>query len=367
MWRTLRRRSAFTLVELLVVIAIIGILIALLLPAVQSARESARRTDCINKLKQFGLAMHNYISTHKRFPPAKLGMDLTDPECIAFRAANPDAKDLDHRYNQFVRLLPFIEKDALYDEIDTDFPPDNKTSTAPACIRNYAAFTSVKPETFRCPSEALKVISSNADRMFNGTLNYRATHGRYGAEGANQDGVFQFFTNTPFRYRKDNSKWGVPVNDVLDGLSNTAAMSERALGDQNDAVFSWRGDWTLDPTITGAGLVGPTLVAAEALRDKCLANTSTVDGYSAGGETWLVSPSGHSLYNHVIPPNKKAVKRAADNKSEGCHPATSYHPGGVNLMMADGSVRLIKDGISPIIWSAIGGRKDGIAVGAGNL
>jgi prepilin-type N-terminal cleavage/methylation domain-containing protein len=370
---TLSKRGGFTLVELLVVIAIIGILIALLLPAVQSARESARRTECVNKLKQFGLAMHNYVDAYRRFPPAQVKLDRNDltaanPEYVTWQAAHGGSV-LDPGlwgYNQFVYLMPYIEQEALGERIDTDFRQDRPNGNQWE-QENYAAFRSFKPGMFVCPSDAYKQPFSDQERMRVGTLNYRGNHGRYGKSDEANDGFFVFALNVPFRLRKDNSKWGLPAHDILDGLSNTAAMSERALGDQQPAVYNLLGDAVANPGIPDADYNGANLASAERLRDGCLATTSKVDVDSKGGQVWFNGEWAISLYNHVVPPNSKTVKRTSDNKAPGCHPATSYHRGGVNVLLGDGSTRFVRQGVSAVVWSAVGGRKDGVAASATQL
>src|SRR5688572_3973916 len=128
-------REAFTLVELLVVIAIIGILIALLLPAVQAARESARRAQCLNNLKQFGLAFHNYENANKRFPPAQINniTDLTtSPEYAAWAAQTGGTMPANYRgWNFVVYMLPYFEQAGLDGLLDTDFAPNDGNSTVP--------------------------------------------------------------------------------------------------------------------------------------------------------------------------------------------------------------------------------------------
>jgi prepilin-type N-terminal cleavage/methylation domain-containing protein/prepilin-type processing-associated H-X9-DG protein len=366
MWRTLRGRSAFTLVELLVVIAIIGILIALLLPAVQAARESARRTDCTNKLKQFGLAMHNYANAHQRFPPAQVIVNPNDQEYIDWVPTPPGVKSNGWGWNHFVYLLPYLEKESMREGIDTDYRVDRPMGS-PEEQSNYATLTAVKPETFRCPSEAVAYVIGTSERQFIGTLNYRGNHGRYGASDEKNDGFFLFARDVPFRLRKVNSKWGRAPHDILDGLSSTAAMSERALGDQNTNFFNPVGDAVANGSIPAADYNGTDLASAERLRNGCLATTSTVDVDSTGGQVWWNATWAISLYNHVVPPNSKSVKRTSDNKAPGCHPASSYHRGGVNVTMGDGSVRFVSQSVSAAVWSAIGGIKDGIPISAANL
>src|SRR5690606_22664203 len=136
----------FTLVELLVVIAIIGSLIGLLLPAVQAARESSRRAQCLNNLKQFGLAALNYESTYGRLPPAQINLDPNDPGTIAAIAANqpPGISTAYFDWSQHARLLPYFEQGAVYDLIDFD-----------SAIAASTLARQVKPEFFLCPSDPL--------------------------------------------------------------------------------------------------------------------------------------------------------------------------------------------------------------------
>jgi prepilin-type N-terminal cleavage/methylation domain-containing protein/prepilin-type processing-associated H-X9-DG protein len=355
-------RRAFTLVELLVVIAIIGILIALLLPAVQSARESARRTQCTNNLRQFGLAMHNYENAFRRFPPAQINniTDLaTSPEYAAWRAQNPGhtMPKAYYQWNFVVYLLPYFEQTALSDELDTDFKPNSNTTTQEK--KNQRAIRSAKLSMFVCPSE---VNVAGPNNLNLGRLNYKANHGRHGVQNANNDGIFVIETGVSFAHRKDNTKWGTLSSEVLDGLSNTAAMSERALGDGVSGKYMPEGDWVVDSSLPDA-----TIKNTAAVSKACLASTVTTDGESKGGGSWFNGNYLVALYNHTTPPNTKLVKRGTGAAAEGCHPATSYHPGGVNLLMADSSVRFVKEAVSANVWWAVGGRKDGLTVSGGDL
>jgi prepilin-type N-terminal cleavage/methylation domain-containing protein/prepilin-type processing-associated H-X9-DG protein len=354
-------REAFTLVELLVVIAIIGILIALLLPAVQSAREAARRTQCTNNLKQFGLAIHNYEGTYKRFPPAQINniTDLTtSPEYAAWQAQFPgNTMPMGyHGWNFVVYLLPFFEQANLNDLIDTDFTPN--TAGTPEQNKNQQAIRGARINMFTCPSEVNSVSAGNVNV---GKLNYRANVGRHGIQGANNDGPITIVNGVKFADRKNNGTFGVRTNDILDGLSNTAAVSERGLGDEKLGPYTPKGDWVVGAIPT------PSVNNTPAVRSACLAETSTTDADSNGGQNWFNGNFRIALYNHIIPPNKKLVKISDVAGANGCHPPTSYHPGGVNVLMCDSSVRFVRESVSVNVFEAVGGRKDGIAISGGDL
>jgi prepilin-type processing-associated H-X9-DG protein len=165
----------------------------------------------------------------------------------------------------------------------------------------------------------------------------------------------------PFRYRKDGSKYGVRLSDVLDGLSHTAAFSERAVGDGVVGPYTPRGDAVRETGID----IGPNNLTTNTLpyRNFCLSNTSTVDVLSTGGQNWAVGQQNTSLYNHCMTPNSKTCVPQSSPDSNGTYPATSYHPGGVNVLMADSSTRFVSDRISWNVWWFVGGRKDGEAAG----
>jgi prepilin-type N-terminal cleavage/methylation domain-containing protein len=355
-----RKRTAFTLVELLVVIAIIGILIALLLPAVQSAREAARRSQCLNNLKQMGLALHNYLDVNKRFPPSQIALTpdyVTDPEYTRWQAQNPGETipQAYHGWSQHAFMLPFLEQSGLAAQIDFDFAPGHARNRV-----NGAAPQNTRISTFICPSDAYATRAGGAM----GKNNYRACMGRHPINNQNADGVFLHHVNAkavPFPMRKDFSKWGNLPGDILDGLSNTAAFSERALGDGVDGLYTFKGDVVQELSVPA------NLANTRNYYLACLANTSTDDYDSNGGQNWVNGNYRVTLYNHVMTPNGKGCTQNQNNSTgNGAIPATSYHPGGVCLLLADGSTRFVRESVSWAVWQAVGGRKDGDA-SANNL
>jgi prepilin-type N-terminal cleavage/methylation domain-containing protein len=374
---TLRRSRGFTLVELLVVIAIIGILIALLLPAVQAAREAARRTQCINKLKQFGLAMHNYVDANKRFPPAQINNVQNVPGSTpAGQPIDPDYTARGFTFNQgywawshVIYMLPYMEQGNKFDQIDTDYQQNNGSATSAGDIANRDAVRSMDRSIFLCPSEANTSPPGNVNVS---KMNYRGNHGRYPLQNTNNDGIFHIHNPVAYRDRKNNKAWGRRLEEVLDGLSNTAAMSERALGDENPNGYSPKGDWILNTTMDNAANGGQSagnIASADTIRAACLAvaipnppDATNTD--SDGGQNWFNGNLRISLYNHVAPPNTKSCMGMAT--VHGSTPPTSYHPAGVNVLMADSSTRFVRDSVSATVWSAAGGVKDGIAISAGS-
>lgn len=146
-------------------------------------------------------------------------------------------------------------------------------------------------------------------------------------------------------------------------------MAERALGDEVPVIYSPRGDWVRSDSSVGK-LTPDNLATSQSVRRKCLsynfaATPSAANTDSNAGQSWFNGTLRISLYNHVAPPNSKGCQ--ASNSINGSTPASSYHPGGVNMLMADGSVRFIRETISADVWSAAGGVKDGIPLTAANL
>ncbi len=328
-----RSHRGFTLIELLVVIAIIAVLIALLLPAVQAAREAARRSQCVNNLKQFGIALHNYHDVQGSLP---WGHQEDDQWCD---------------WSAHVALLPFVEQGPLYNALN--FANDGNAAS-PYGVRNTTA-TYSKVTVFLCPSDT--------DRLSNlfGHNNYRCNLGS-SPDSVNIVGAM----NGPFIGADPNAKLNCRVfgfRDITDGLSNTAAFSERVMG---LAKNTQRLD-ALKPTssafqvaaVPQMSLPNPYWVACNSLNQL----TATLQGgqgydsdvYGIGG-TWYIGYPAHTGYNHVMAPNTwTCVSNGGGGSSDqGAHAASSRHPGIVNVLMADGSVKAVKSTIAANTWWALG-------------
>ncbi len=301
-----RRRSGFTLIELLVVIAIIAILIALLLPAVQQAREAARRTQCRNNLKQLGLAIHNYHDNYNCIPIADVNGTSTPISAHA-------------------RLLPGMDQAPLFNLVDFNFPYNHANN-------NTARMVTVP--AFVCPS--------NVDNL-PGTLGGRNTY--YWNAG---NGVVMYdsgSTGQPPANGVIYHQRKVGFRDITDGLSNTAAMSEKMTGDGSNSISSPRTD-TFQP--------GTYPNNADEAQQQCNA-TDTTDltkqGYSNVGAPWLQQYHSTNQYNHVLPPNGRSCMYPPGRIST---TANSQHVGGVHVLLCDGSVRFVSDNLHIGTWRALG-------------
>jgi len=287
------RRSAFTLIELLVVIAIIAILIALLLPAVQQAREAAHRTQCKNNLKQFGLALHNYQETHRVFPMA---IQYTGKFTPAY-SANAGGTGFGWSYY----LLPFVDQGPLANQFDDNYPLGN--TGIPQSVKN-TTLAQTTLEMFRCPSDqmALVVNSNNSGEV--GYMPNQARTSYKGSAGPFYNATNIFTTNTASKQYNgffQGLHSSVRVRDFPDGMSNTIAM----------------GEVKYDLT-TGTRLYGAV--------------------YSTGNST----PNGYHLMaisEFGINPPKSAVD-VIRNRAW-----SSSHTGGAQFLLADGSVRFISENV----------------------
>ncbi len=314
-------KRGFTLVELLVVIAIIGVLIALLLPAVQAARESARRTNCVNNLKQLGLAMHNHESAKKEFPQGRNQF----PQVVSAPA----------------RLLAYVEQGGLEELVDS-------TGTLAVGGQNDTAAKNLVP-LLVCPSDPRK--GQVPGSAYFGT-NYVACNGT----GTTQDPstgavVYLTIANGNGVFAQKPTK----IADILDGTSNTAAFSESLIGDGAPITVSPSHREQIRLVVVEVpGGSDPTAAACD---------SGSGIWNPRRGEQWINGHFGNTLYNHYYTPNP-AGKWDCGNGShnKGLTGSRSYHPGGVNLLLCDGAVRFVRDGVALGVWRNVSTRAGGEAV-----
>ena len=319
-----RRSAGFTLVELLVVIAIIGILIALLLPAVQAAREAARRSQCTNHLKQLALAVHNYADTYKAFPPKKMGTRGTG-DCNNWNADYGSG---------LMRLLPFYEQQALYDQWSSvlgTWPAFGPCPWGPGQGDNYDPYK-VQVATLLCPSDG---NAANKEPGNYGRNNYMfscgdSVHSDQNNQSSNPRGVF------------NNISGRISFAHITDGTSNTIMLSEHLVA-QNSTVVGQGTAINVSDIFTSPGVCYAQIDP----NDPKVFVTPVEDTRGWAGMKWAHGAMSHIGFNTVLPPNGPSCAEASnDNTTDGMvHPPTSNHPGGVNAAMADASVRFISETI----------------------
>jgi prepilin-type N-terminal cleavage/methylation domain-containing protein/prepilin-type processing-associated H-X9-DG protein len=343
------RRRAFTLIELLVVITIIAVLIGLLLPAVQAARESARRAQCINNLKQIGIAVHNYISTSHVLPFGKGG---------SYTPSLPGTP-VYARWSAQSQLLLFLEQGNLFNSINFDLPPETPGMAGDVPFmpayqnpgRENATASRIRINGYLCPSDGPTLAEWPGGCSYLGNLQSWAcdlseSNPSTVAPTEKISGVFYYLS-------------GVKLAEVTDGLSNTCFFSEKILGTgvrDRDA----RSDSLIITPVTS---LQATLQTCRGMNPATSTRLTVRQGMS-----WVMGEMCCTAYNHVDTPNKATCAgpgfpgNMANMPMQ--VPPSSRHPGGVNTLMGDGTVRFVKNTIDLATWRALGTRDGGEVLSA---
>ena len=343
------RPRAFTLVELLVVIAIIGILVALLLPAVQAAREAARRTQCVNNLKQIVLAMHNYHDTRLIFPMT-----------YSWRAVPGDTGggNFQNSFSDKFFLLPYMERTAEFDNTNQNIEPfDSGGWFGNANIQTQ----SIRIPIFNCPSNANILAQGRANFTYainHGTSHISHTGGQaIMADNSRHNGVAAFIgPNDPNHWLKNDPI--VNMASILDGTSNTAAYSEFVIQSENAQQAKWVNDKRRARAQVFTWATGND---TSSMRLNCLSQTGFSGRPDMRGRSWAWSFMGvGSAYNHTMMPNERSCHSYTDDwGGSNLMAAGSEHPSGVNVAVADGSVRFVSSTVNNAVWWGFGTRAGG--------
>jgi type II secretory pathway pseudopilin PulG len=318
------------LVELLVVIAIIGVLVALLLPAIQAAREAARRSQCTNNLRQLGIALQNYHSGNKSFPPGDLGYRV--PGNIAVnRASNmsPTAAGFIPFTPHLVFMLPFLEESARFNLYDRKVDWDRQEATVLAQLNGPLP-------TYQCPSDTGQIMQATTGGP-SGSVNFQDHKGNYGvcwgsfAYLDQYDQTIQGAASNQFPFTAEDhyrapfgTGWGASIRQITDGTSNTIAMMEMIQAPSEEGMVDRRARiWN---HISGTYQVSTQLPPNSIERDRTVCANRPEIG---------------------LPCTNSAVENTSFITSR------SRHAGGVQVVMCDASAHYVTDDIEPLVWKSL--------------
>lgn len=351
------RRRGFTLIELLVVIAIIGVLVALLLPAVQQAREAARRTQCKNNFKQFGLALHNYHDAFNTFPGGTNGSGCRSSSTCPTETTGRS------RVSAFVPLLPYYDQAALYNKYSAQ--PTAPWSQQKPTLQPHPYWNTPIP-VLKCPSDINTQISSGSlIGMPSANYSFCSGDGSRLMCSVDELGDGRDCTNSRGLFSQQSK---TRIGDITDGTSNTIAMSEHMTPSSQTSLGS--------VTNTGGHFSGSPSVCALNFNFATRTYTTAIEGDDGfQGARWCDGGALFTRFVTMLPPNGPSCEESpASEWLGGMMSASSRHVGGVQVLMADGSVRFVSENIntgnqgatevtsgpSPYgIWGALGTKNGG--------
>jgi prepilin-type N-terminal cleavage/methylation domain-containing protein/prepilin-type processing-associated H-X9-DG protein len=339
------RSRAFTLIELLVVIAIIAVLVALLLPAVQQAREAARRSQCTNNLKQIGIALHNYHEVYSKFPRSVTWGLTTSPTTVG-----------PYHHTWLTAILPYIDLQPLYNLVNFQLPAWNPNPASPVQLH-----LGRQPAVLRCPSDNVLGDIPGPQTKNLAISNYAGCEGGdWWNRPSNGDDYGSMLFGGIF-----TDHYNCPIGAITDGTSNTIMVGEVASGS-----FSGNG-WQVDGQgqlrklgqgpVTRPAFTGGTFTAALGACQGCTqqgypANCPHPDGSPVTG--WLQDWAGGSVMYH---PTFMSVL-GLNGEWAG---ANSVHQGGAHFMMADGSVQYMNQSLNwALVFTRLCGKNEGLQAGA---
>jgi len=353
-YRPIRGIRGFTLIELLVVIAIIAVLIALLLPAVQAAREAARRSGCVNNLKQIGLGLHNYHSTYDCFPMANGISNAVDGSNW-------------HGPSVLVFLLNNIEQQAMFNAYN--FSGGGVTGAAINYTAMCTTVTLSRVASFICPSDtsgpSTYTYGTNYDCSIGPQFNFN-----WAGRTSSGAGVGMFVDRFPFG-----------IKDCSDGSSNTVAFGEALIGDNSAATFNQAEYYNCNPwpsgTNSGDGSASDSVMPNPAAVTFLNTYISTCNKAKAAAAQTGQSNDRNSLWaagrmaqgpitSMLTTPNFMGGD-CNEDAGGGMYAMRSRHSGGVNTLFADGSVKFIKNSISQTTWWALGTKAGGEVIDASSF
>jgi prepilin-type N-terminal cleavage/methylation domain-containing protein/prepilin-type processing-associated H-X9-DG protein len=355
-----RSSRGFTLIELLVVIAIIAVLIALLLPAVQAAREAARRSQCVNNLKQIGLALHNYHGVNNVFPMGS-----------GSGVQNLNSYNSKHNWSIHAAMLPQMEQTPIYNAINFNMGTDSGAGSLAYAVNSTVLTTQIK--SFLCPSDpnssSVEVTGlATANNCYFGCIGDTTDTLQGNAVGVPSLAAVQYTGLFAFQQSKS-------ISNILDGTSNSVAFAESTVG---SATATW-----------GQRLIGLNSVSsipAAALQMNAFSNPTGVQSGIAAcnaawpvaglgkidaqrGDSWAIGGMAMTLFNTVVPPNGSNNQWAYCGSNNSGTMANfsnsdSYHTGGVNVLVADGHVQFVKNSVNLTTWWALGTVAGGEVIGS---